>query len=107
MPNSGSVAAKLVYVKGKCPEADAVNRIFLNCVRGARDYGQQKPHIDEEKSVAVWIVVDGQLTSTFESLRHSIKLLVPPASDNLTLQANAYRPSGGRRQDYQEAPPTD
>jgi hypothetical protein len=41
----------------------------------------------ERECLCVWIVDDGQLANTFRSRRHPIELLVPPASDNRTLQA--------------------
>jgi hypothetical protein len=41
----------------------------------------------EPGHLCVWIIDDGQLTLTFNSPKHPIELLVPPASDNRTLQA--------------------
>jgi hypothetical protein len=53
----------------------------------ARGIMERRSPPDETKFICVWIVDDGQLTSTFDSSKHTVKLLVPPASDNRTLQA--------------------
>jgi hypothetical protein len=37
--------------------------------------------------ICVWVIDDGNLSLKFHNPRHSVKLLVPPASDNRTLQA--------------------
>jgi len=37
--------------------------------------------------LCVWVIDDGRLALTYRSQRHPIELVVPPASDNRTLQA--------------------
>jgi hypothetical protein len=53
----------------------------------ARGVMESKAPPQENRFICVWIVNDGQLTLTFDSPRHPVKLLVPPTSDNRTLQA--------------------
>jgi hypothetical protein len=42
---------------------------------------------DEPGYLCVWIIEDRQLTTAFRSPWHRVEILVPPASDNRTLQA--------------------
>jgi hypothetical protein len=42
---------------------------------------------EKGRSVCVWIIYDGNLVLNQASERHDVELLIPPASDNRTLQA--------------------
>jgi hypothetical protein len=51
-------------------------------------FAAQRPKCEpSDDFLCVWIVADGQLALTYWTPNHPIRLLVPPASDNRTLQA--------------------